>query len=418
MRRNLVLLTKNYPFGRGEEFIENEMPVLSRRFGRILVLATQTENGPRQTRPLPENARAFSVPASRVGRRVPVAAVKLVAPKYRAGLVDGRERKALGRSLKRRLYEAYFLAKSDAVAGECSALLQGCGFDGSGGTVFYSYWFHDTALAALRLKEEFAGGRGCAVSRAHRYDLYAEKNPAGFLPMRFYLLENLDRVFPCSEDGTSRLRSRYPAYADRVETSYLGTEDFGTGPEGRDGVFRIVSCCHLSPVKRVELLARSLALFEGSGRKLAWTHFGGGDGLGDLKEYAAGHLSFMECSFPGEVKNRELMEYYRNHPVDCFVNTSSSEGLPVSIMEACSFGIPAVATDVGGTAEIVRDGKTGFLLGADFTEKELSGKLSALIGMTAEERKSFREGCRALWKESFCAERNYERFAREISELA
>lgn len=414
MRRSLVLLTKNYPFGRGEEFIENEMPVLSREFGRVLVLATQTEDGPRPTRALPENARAFSVPASRIRRRIPAAAAKYFLSE---GCGDVREREAVGRSMKRKLYEAYFLAKSDAIARECTALLEGCGFDGSDGTVFYSYWFHDTALAALKLREKFGAGLGCAVSRAHRYDLYAEKNPAGFLPMRYFLLENLDRVFPCSEDGASYLKSRYPAYADKIETSYLGTEDFGAGPAGSDGVFRIVSCCHLSPVKRVDLLARSLALLEGSGRKLAWTHFGGGDGLDDLKEYAAGHLSFMECSFPGEVKNQELMEYYRKNPVDCFVNTSSSEGLPVSIMEACSFGIPAVATDVGGTAEIVRDGRTGFLLGADFTPEELAGKLSALGDMPRGERENLRAECRALWREKFCAERNYERFAREIAEL-
>lgn len=414
MRRSLVLLTKNYPFGRGEEFIENEMPVLSREFGRVLVLATQTEDGPRPTRALPENARAFSVPASRIRRRIPAAAAKYFLSEGRG---DVREREAVGRSMKRKLYEAYFLAKSDAIARECTALLEGCGFDGSDGTVFYSYWFHDTALAALKLREKFGAGLGCAVSRAHRYDLYAEKNPAGFLPMRYFLLENLDRVFPCSEDGASYLKSRYPAYADKIETSYLGTEDFGTGPEGSDGVFRIVSCCHLSPVKRVDLLARSLALLEGSGRKLAWTHFGGGDGLEDLKEYAAGHLSFMECSFPGEVKNQELMEYYRKNPVDCFVNTSSSEGLPVSIMEACSFGIPAVATDVGGTAEIVRDGRTGFLLGADFTPEELAGKLSALGDMPQDEKGNLRAECRALWREKFCAERNYERFAHEIAEL-
>ena len=417
MRQNLILLTKSYPFDRGEEFIENEMPVLSENFGRVVVLATQTEDGPKLTRALPENAAAFSVPASQIRSGLPFAAAKFFFAGGREVRLDARERGAVGRSLKKRLYEAYFLAKSETIARECAAVLSGCGFDGSGGTVFYSYWFHDTALAALKLKKEFGAGLGCAVSRAHRYDLYAEKNPAGFLPMRWYLLENLDRVFPCSEDGASYLKSRYSAYADKIETSYLGTEDFGAGPVGQDGIFHIVSCCHLSPVKRVDLLARSLSLLEKGGRKFFWTHFGGGDGLEDLKKYAAEHLDFMECRFPGEVKNQELMEYYRSNPVDCFVNTSSSEGLPVSIMEACSFGIPCVATDVGGTSEIVRNGETGFLLPADFSPEDLAGRLSALADGTEAERKDLRVKCRALWKEKFCAEKNYERFAREISGL-
>lgn len=417
MRRSLVLLTKNYPFGRGEEFIENEMPVLSKEFGRVIVLATQTEDEPLLTRALPENVLAYAVPASRVKSSVTADAVRNFLLGDRAGRVDGRERKAAGRSLKKKLYRAYFLAKADAVTRECSALLKSCGFDGSDGTVFYSYWFHDTALAALKLNEEFGGGLGCAVSRAHRYDLYADKNPAGFLPMRYYLFEHLDRVFPCSQDGASYLASRYPAFTDKVEAAYLGTEDFGEGPVGADGVFRVVSCCHISPVKRVDLLARSLALLEKSGTKLVWTHFGGGDGLEELKAYAAEHLGFMECRFPGEVKNQELMEYYQNNPADCFVNTSSSEGLPVSIMEACSFGIPVVATDVGGTAEIVREGRTGFLLPAEFTPEQLAEKLSRLTGMAEEERAGLRGGCRALWRENFCAPVNYERFAREIADL-
>lgn len=417
MRQSLVLLTKNYPYGRGEEFIENEMPVLAREFDRVTVLATQTEDEPCLTRALPENAQALFIPASRVRDGLPAAAAKIFLLGDRKGRPDGRERAAVGKSPKKRLYEAYFLAKSDAVARECSAQLRGCRFDASGGTVFYSYWFHDTAMAALKLKREFGAEDGCAVSRAHRYDLYADKNPAGFLPMRFYLLERLNRVFPCSEDGAVYLRKRYPKYTDKIETSYLGTEDFGEGPAAKDGVFRVVSCCHISPVKRVDLLARSLALLAESGAKIVWTHFGGGEGLADLKAYAAEHLGFMECRFPGEVKNPELMEYYRNNPVDCFVNTSSSEGLPVSIMEACSFGIPTVATDVGGTSEIVRDGETGFLLGADFAPEELAEKLSAFRGMSAERRQNFRDACRALWQRRFCAERNYARFAREIAEL-
>jgi glycosyltransferase involved in cell wall biosynthesis len=41
---------------------------------------------------------------------------------------------------------------------------------------------------------------------------------------------------------------------------------------------------------------------------------------------------------------------------------SNSEGAPVSLMEAAACGLPAVATDVGGVAELVRDGVTGFVV--------------------------------------------------------
>ena len=108
------------------------------------------------------------------------------------------------------------------------------------------------------------------------------------------------------------------------------------------------------------------------------------------------------------------MKYYQKYPVDWFINTSSSEGLPVSIMEACSFGIPVLATDVGGTSEIVRPGETGFLLDAGFKPEDLAALLRRLFRQKKEERAALRAGCRRVWEENFCAASNFDRFAREI----
>ncbi|NCO54621.1 MAG: glycosyltransferase, partial [Bacteroidetes bacterium] len=51
--------------------------------------------------------------------------------------------------------------------------------------------------------------------------------------------------------------------------------------------------------------------------------------------------------------------------VDLFINVSESEGIPVSIMEALSAGIPVIATNVGGTNEIVNN-DVGFLIDKEF----------------------------------------------------
>ncbi len=47
---------------------------------------------------------------------------------------------------------------------------------------------------------------------------------------------------------------------------------------------------------------------------------------------------------------------------DCFVLSSHSEGLSCSIIEAMAAGLPVVATDVGGNRELVRDGRSGYLI--------------------------------------------------------
>lgn len=56
----------------------------------------------------------------------------------------------------------------------------------------------------------------------------------------------------------------------------------------------------------------------------------------------------------------EPEEYYRC--MDCYISTSEIEGLSNSILEAMASGLPVIATNVGGSAEIVRHGESGILV--------------------------------------------------------
>lgn len=56
---------------------------------------------------------------------------------------------------------------------------------------------------------------------------------------------------------------------------------------------------------------------------------------------------------------------------DIFLLPSREEGMPRALMEAMSMGVPAVATDVGGTNEVIENGKNGFL--ADFGDTKTFG---------------------------------------------
>lgn len=53
----------------------------------------------------------------------------------------------------------------------------------------------------------------------------------------------------------------------------------------------------------------------------------------------------------GEIPNKEVMNYYKI--ADLFINPSYSEGFPRVIIEAMACGLPIIATDVGGTKDIV-----------------------------------------------------------------
>jgi glycosyltransferase involved in cell wall biosynthesis len=71
--------------------------------------------------------------------------------------------------------------------------------------------------------------------------------------------------------------------------------------------------------------------------------------------------------------------------MDVFVLTSLWEGLPISVLEAMASGRPVVATDTGGIAEAVTEGRTGFLVPPRSIE-DLSQKVVFLL-----KEKSLRE---------------------------
>jgi len=71
------------------------------------------------------------------------------------------------------------------------------------------------------------------------------------------------------------------------------------------------------------------------------------------------------------------VETYINAMDICILSTFN-EGISNSILEYMALGKPVIATDGGGTREIVENGETGFLIGSSRPE-ELSGKMNLLL---------------------------------------
>jgi glycosyltransferase involved in cell wall biosynthesis len=57
---------------------------------------------------------------------------------------------------------------------------------------------------------------------------------------------------------------------------------------------------------------------------------------------------------------RDVQSFYRS--ADLYVLASRSEGLPLSLLEAMSAGLPLVATRVGGVPDVIQDGFSGCLV--------------------------------------------------------
>ncbi|HEX7505319.1 MAG TPA: glycosyltransferase [Polyangia bacterium] len=63
--------------------------------------------------------------------------------------------------------------------------------------------------------------------------------------------------------------------------------------------------------------------------------------------------------------------------LDLFALSSSTEGHPISVIEAMATGLPVLATQVGGIPEMIQDGKTGFLAPVD--EQAYVARLAAAL---------------------------------------
>ena len=403
----LVLLDRKFPYRSGESFLENEINEIARFFDRVLIYPSD---------PLlrEEPTRSIGSPNVEVrvtnGARSHNRATSVV--RALGHLPSSPEKGA------RKLLDAYCIAEAAALEARVAADFAREGV-GRGDVVYvYSYWLYVTAIAACMLKARLRSqGVTCvAVSRAHGFDVYEYRRPLSFLPQRERLLSELDRVYVCSEDGTRHLRAKYPAYAGKVSTSCLGTYDRGLSAAPGTGAFRIVSCSRVVGLKRVDLIAHALELLEGSELQLEWTHLGGGEKLDELRATAA-KLSWMKIDLRGAVPNSAVYDHYREHGGDLFVNVSESEGLPVSIMEAISFGIPAAATAVGGTPEIVVDGVSGTLLDKDCTPEELAAVIRGYATMKTGDRARLKSSTRKLWEEHYQAVENYRTFAESVKAL-
>ena len=280
--------------------------------------------------------------------------------------------------------------------------------------VLESWWCDLTSLGMA--KYSWARKNVVSVSRAHGYDLYEQRRSPAYIPFRKKTLGLLDLVFADSAAGVGYLRSRYPEFADKILVGMVGIyRPKRVALSSADGVFRIVSCSFLIPLKRVDLLIKGLGrvLEKSPGSRIEWVHIGTGpekEKLVNLANAVLGHEfphNFME--YPGK---EQVEQFYQNHPVDLFVNLSTTEGTPVSIIEAISHGIPVLATAVGGNKEIV-DSSNGLLVGENPDENQVADGILSFVSCRLDCDR-LRKGSVAKWDASYNAEKVYKEFFEHI----
>lgn len=281
--------------------------------------------------------------------------------------------------------------------------------------ILYTYWCSPVSLGIGLFTKN--NNHFYAISRVLGSDLYEEMHEDNYLPFREITLRLLDHLFVVSNLGKDYLIQKYPQYAHKYTTSRLGVPDpHFSADYSTDGKIRLVSCSYLVPVKRIDLLIaglRRLAILKPDW-EILWTHIGGGP-LKDELEKIISHQTppNLKFYFAGYIPS--VYQYYRANPVDLIINTSKSEGIPVTIMEANSCAIPAMATAVGGNPEIVSK-NTGFLLPSNPNPDEIA---QACITLFSNPDILLRKRMAAWnnWHENYNSSINFNSFINQINSI-
>lgn len=406
MMKKLVLFTNSFPYGKGENWIYDELMVLHQYFA-ITVVPLTYEGNREQRWELPEGV-TLAGPLFEDNSSF-TSSVLSVIPEIFKRNIAGRMRELFGQKvfLKRYSIRQYLnhIALEEKLLSH-SLVMQ---LLNQSDTAFYFYW----GLGAAQLIPALPASRQKILVRMHGYDLYDHRNN-GYIPFRSALLKKVSLVLPVSDNGRKYLIERYPFSKNKVIVSRLGTMQAGISEPDSAGQLSLFSCSTLISLKRVHLIAGALGRI--TDIKVKWTHLGDGPERGRIEQIIAGLPGNISVELKRQLLPHEIPAQYAGNNAGLFLHVSETEGVPVAIMEALAASIPVMATNVGGTAEIV-DQSVGFLLDPAITEDQLADKIRSFYLLPAEKKHLLRQGALERFNTMCKASENAHSLAKLISQI-
>lgn len=399
MKKKLIIVTKAFPYNYTEAFLESEVPYLMEYFDNIVFMPLLKG----KVRSNFNNSAVCDRYNELYKKKLLLCIRTFFSLSFYTSLFDNRKN----------IFKIAFLKacfKQQVHKRIIKQIITEIPKDFNDNTIVYSYWFNAPVYAFLSLREEY-NMHYKVVCRAHRWDVYDEICE---MPYREFCIAHVDKIFPISQDACNFFKNNY-GHPEKYKLSRLGVVKRNKiALSSPPGYYRILTISQIIKRKRVDLSLYAIVKFaaENPSVKVEWTHFGTGGMFDELNKRIQNiKLLNLKIIFKGYVPNPDVMTFIENNPIDVFMNLSSSEGVPVSIMEAQSFGIPVIATDVGGSGEIIeRD--NGILL-RDSPSVEDTYKALLKVYSTHYDRNLIKKE----WSRISCAETNFRQFVKQLSQI-
>ncbi len=403
--KKIIIFTDKYPYGRAETFLEAEMKYFCDSFEQIIIFPFQKDDC-ETIRITPGNVIVREPLFRNIKRKRIELLYKGIfnTSKIKIFLQEGFRSQVWKSPSKFRIWLTHFLMIRAIMSfirkRELIRLFNETDL------LFFNWGLRWSQILPF-LPEDI---KPKIVVRFHGSDLYENLN-SDYIPWRKEQIKRISSLIAVSEAGKNYISIKYGVPQHKIFLARIGTSDYGLNPFSKTDTIRIVSCSNIVPVKRVDLIVKILKYLK---IKTEWIHFGSGPlrkKVVALTKEVPGHIT---CQIRGEVNRGELMEFYRNISVDLFINVSCSEGVPVSVMEALSFGIPVIATNAGGTPEIVSE-KNGIVIPIEFNPETVAENIERLIN--SDNYSNLRKGARKTWEEKCREEKLYPYFIEYLKNL-
>jgi glycosyltransferase involved in cell wall biosynthesis len=404
MLRKILIFTDRFPYGRSESFFEEEIKYICNSFPTVIIMPFERGTIP-EIRNLPQNAIVLNPPYNNSKSKAEIIIKGIFnSSQLIPFILEGFPGGAWKSGNRLQIWLTHVLVTRRLISvirnKDLTKLLSDI-------DIAYFYWGLRWSQIIPFLPEDLSPQ---IAVRFHGSDLYEHLN-SGYIPWRKQQINRINSCIAVSEAGKNYLLTRYGIPPEKIFLSRIGTPDCGINPYEKSDVVRIVSCSNIVPVKRVELIAIAL---KNLNIKIEWIHFGEGPLKKKVLQSASRLPENISWRLAGELKHDELYNFYRNVSIDLFINVSSSEGVPVSVMEALSFGIPVIATDAGGISEIVSE-KCGKIIPVNFQPEFLAETIKTLI--KSDNYMELRKGARQVWEEKCREDKVYPEFIEHLKKL-
>ncbi|MGH7859516.1 MAG: glycosyltransferase, partial [Candidatus Binatia bacterium] len=200
--------------------------------------------------------------------------------------------------------------------------------------------------------------------------------------IRSFAISRADRIIVPSRYVASMVRG-WGIQQDRLSLIYNAVEppeEVRAAAIPLEGRIKVVAVSRLIACKQLDLLIEAVSRLDGVGLLIV----GDGPERPRLEELSRRFGLGGRVGFVGAKSKSETLQLIAG--CDIFALASTHEGFPHAVLEAMSLGVPVVATAVGGTVEIVRDGENGRLVGPT-DHGGLLRALSELASAPAERRR-------------------------------